>query len=311
MKKNILLIGGAGFLGSRLAANFSGDGWHVGILDRILPDGDGWNAECFTGELRDMHLLRRALKKFSRVVYLAHETRTAPAADRLPANFLGNIELLLLVLEEFQESQAEDFVLLSSGGAVYGEPEFLPIPEDHPTRPRSPYGIAKLTMEKYLDMVAEQKGFRHLEIRPSNPYGPGQNFQAAQGIVAVAMARIARGEPITIRGDGSATKDYIFIGDFAEACVKLVSSPGAAGAFNIGSGRGAPLNEVLSRIEKVVGKKADLIFEPAQPGDVSANVLDISKVSGAIDWNPRTELDDGIAQTWSWMKPRLFRRSED
>lgn len=311
MKKSILLIGGAGFLGSRLASGFSGDGWDVGILDRIVPAEDGLNAEYFTGELRDMHLLRRALRKFSRVVYLAHETRTAPAADRLPANFLGNIELLLLVLEEIQESRAEDFVLLSSGGAVYGEPEFLPIPEDHPTRPRSPYGIAKLTMEKYLAMVAEQTGFRHLEIRPSNPYGPGQNFQSAQGIVAVAMARIARGEPITIRGDGSATKDYIFISDFAEACVKLVSNPGAAGPFNIGCGQGTPLLDVVSGIEQVVGKKANLIFEPAQSGDVTANVLDISKVSGAIDWNPRTKLNEGIAQTWSWMKPKLFGRPED
>lgn len=311
MKKNVLLIGGAGFLGSRMAAGFSGDGWDVGIFDRVLPAEGGLNAEYFTGELRDMHLLRRALAKFSRVVYLAHETRTAPAADRLPANFLGNIELLLLVLEEIQESGAEDFVLLSSGGAVYGEPERIPIDEDHPMRPRSPYGIAKLTMEKYLAMVAEQKGFRHLEIRPSNPYGPGQNYQSAQGIVAVAMARIARGEPITIRGDGSATKDYIFISDFAEACVGLVSNPEASGPFNIGSGQGTPLLEVVSGIERAVGKKADLIFVPAESGDVTANVLDISRVRAAIGWSPRTKLDEGISQTWSWMKPRLFRRSED
>jgi len=311
MKKNVLLIGGAGFLGSRMAAGFSGDGWDVGIFDRVRPAEGGFNAECFTGELRDMHLLRQALAKYSRVVYLAHETRTAPAADRLPANFLGNIELLLMVLEETQESGAEDFIFLSSGGAVYGEPESLPIGEDHQMRPRSPYGIAKLTMEKYLTMLAEQRGFRHLAIRPSNPYGPGQNFQSVQGVVAVAMARIARGEQITIRGDGSVTKDYIFISDFAEACVKLVSNPDAAGAFNIGSGQGTPLNEVLSRIEKVVGKKADLIFEPAQPWDVTANVLDISKIRGTVDWYPRTLFDDGLVQTWSWMKPKIFRRSEE
>ncbi len=311
MTKNVLLIGGAGFLGSRLAAGFSGAGWDVAVLDRVLPPEAGPDVKYFTGELRDMHLLRRVLADFSRVVYLAHETRTAPAADRLPANFLGNIELLLLVLEEIQESRAEDFVLLSSGGAVYGEPEILPIREDHPMRPRSPYGIAKLAMEKYLAMVAEQKGFRHLEIRPSNPYGPGQNFQSAQGIVAVAMARIARGEPITIRGDGSATKDYIFISDFTEACVGLISNPYASGPFNIGSGQGTALLDVVAGIEEVVGKKADLAFEPAQPGDVTANVLDISRIREATGWAPRTKLDDGIARTWSWMKPMLFPGSED
>ena len=230
----------------------------------------------------------------------------APAADRLPANFLSNIELLLIVLEEARESQVEEFVLFSTGGAVYGRPERMPIREDFPTQPCSPYGIAKLTMEKYLAMVAEQSGFRHLEIRPSNPYGPGQNFKAAQGIVAVAMARIALGEPITIRGDGSATKDYIFIGDFAEACAALILKTEAAGPFNIGSGHGSRLLEVIAKIEKTVGKKAQLLFEPAQPGDVPANVLDISKIHQATGWVPATTLDAGIAQTWAWMKPRVL-----
>lgn len=310
MKNNILLIGGAGFLGSRLTARFSEDGWDVGILDRILPDRTGRNVEPFVGELRDMSLLRQTLKKFRRVVYLAQETRTAPAADRLPANFLDNIELMLLVLEESVESGVEDFVLLSSGGAVYGEPDCLPIREDHPTRPRSPYGIAKLTMEKYLAMVAEQKGFRHLEIRPSNPYGPGQNFQSQQGIVAVAMARIARGEPITIRGDGSATKDYIFINDFVDACVKLISKHEATGPFNIGSGQGTRLLDVVSEIEKVVGRKTELVFEPVQVGDVTANVLDISKIHEATAWKPGTSLEEGISQTWAWMKPKISSGSK-
>ena len=156
MKNNILLVGGAGFLGSHMASHFVQEKWRVGILDRIPLVEAADRVEQFTGELRDMHLLRHALKKFCQVVFLAQETRVAPAADRLPANFLGNIELLLLVLEEARECGVENFVLLSSGGAVYGEPVGLPIREDHPKRPRSPYGIAKLTMEKYLAMVAEQ-----------------------------------------------------------------------------------------------------------------------------------------------------------
>ena len=308
MKNNVLLIGGAGFLGSSLAARFSESGMRVGIHDRVPLNGHSEKFEQFTGELRDTHLLRQALKAFTRVIFLAHETRVAPSADRLPANFLSNIELLLIVLEEARESRVEDFVLFSTGGAVYGEPESLPIREDFPKRPRSPYGIAKLTMEKYLAMVAEQSGFRHLEIRPSNPYGPGQNFQAAQGIVAVAMGRIARGEPITIRGDGSAKKDYIFVRDFADGCVRLILNAGASGPFNIGSGEGARLLDVISEIEKTVGKKAQLIFEPAQAGDVTANVLDLSKIHQTTGWKPSTPLDAGIAETWAWMKPRILER---
>jgi len=305
MKNDILLIGGAGFLGSHLATTFCRNGWKVGLIDRVPLTESVSGIEQFVGELRDMHLLRQALQKFRRVVFLAHETRVAPAADRLPANFLGNIELLLLVLEEVQECGVEDFVLLSSGGAVYGEAQLLPIPESHLKSPRSPYGIAKLTMEKYLAMVADQNGFRQLAIRPSNPYGPGQNFQASQGFVAVAMARIARGEPITIRGDGSAVKDYLFINDFADACLRLVSHQTASGPFNLGSGQGASLLEVISTIEKVVGKKANLVFQAAQVGDVMANVLDISKIQKIIDWNPTTRFETGTAKTWEWMKPRL------
>jgi UDP-glucose 4-epimerase len=154
-------------------------------------------------------------------------------------------------------------------------------------------------------MVAEQNGFRHLEIRPSNPYGPGQSFQAAQGVVAVAMARIARGEPVTIRGDGSSTKDYIFVDDFTEACVKLISKPKATGPFNIGSGQGVRLLDLISEIETVVGRKAELVFAPAQTGDVSANVLDISKIHQTTGWKPATTLISGIARTWDWMKPRI------
>ena len=162
-------------------------------------------------------------------------------------------------------------------------------------------------MEKYLGMVAEQSGFRHLELRPANPYGPRQSVEAAQGIVAVAMARIARGEPVTIRGDGSSTKDYIFVDDFTEACVELISKPKATGPFNIGSGQGMRLLDLIAEIETVVGRKAELVFEPAQTGDVSANVLDISKIRETTGWTPTTSLNSGIARTWDWMKTRIAR----
>lgn len=305
MDERVLLIGGAGFLGNHLAKAFQESGFKVAILDRVEPRETHDENERFTGDLRDTHLLRAAISRYPRIVYLAHEANTAPTADRLPANFLGNIDLFLTVLEEARECQIEEFTLFSSGGAVYGQPIHLPIREDHPKNPRSPYGIAKLTMEKYLAMAAEQDGFRQIAIRPSNPYGPGQIYHAAQGIVAVAMSRIARGEPLIIRGDGSATKDYVFIEDFASACACLVTKTDASGPFNIGSGIGVPLLEVIASVEKTVGKSAVLGFEPAQSGDVSVNVLDIQKIGSATRWTPTTSLAAGLVQTWDWMEPKL------
>jgi len=118
----------------------------------------------------------------------------------------------------------------------------------------------------------------------------------------------ARGEPITIRGDGSATKDYIFVNDFADACVRLICKRDLSGPFNIGCNQGTRLLDVISSIENTVGRKAELIFEPAQTGDVSANVLDIAKIHQATGWLPATELNTGLEMTWEWMKPRIFRR---
>lgn len=379
MDKRILLIGGAGFLGTNLANTFRKQDVEVGILDRLEPSDVQSGVAMFTGDLRDSHLLRSALSRYPRVIYLAHEAHSAPASERLPSNFLGNIELFLTVLQEARECRISEFTLLSSGGAVYGNPDHLPIPENHPKNPRSPYGIAKLTMEKYLAMAASQDGFRHLSIRPSNPYGPGQNIRSAQGLVAVAMAKIARGETITIRGDGSAIKDYLFIDDFADACLRLLTTqstihhpsskiqnhpsfPSTAsathnapethrsdhpsctreqsahsnilknvglsddllgsiampskhadlsGPFNIGSGQGTTVLELVAAISKVIGKDPIFDFQPAVAGDVQSNVLDCRKFRDATGWVPSVTLEEGLLRTWDWMKPHIFRRATD
>jgi UDP-glucose 4-epimerase len=305
MKPEILLLGGAGFLGRRLARECQAHGWRVGVLDRVPIGDEDVAATQFIGELRDTHLLRTALKDFKRIVFLAHESRVAPANDRLPANFLNNIELFSLLLEECREAEVRDIILFSTGGAVYGEAEGIPMPENHPQNPCSLYGVAKLTMEKCLAVFATQTSCRHLIVRPSNPYGPGQNFNGPQGLIAVAMARIARGQEVTIRGNGRAVKDYLFIDDFAEAFQKLVADPEAQGAFNIGSGQATDVRQVIAHIEAILGKKAVLRFEPDQPGDVSRNVLDIAKICNLTGWSPRTQLPQGIQVTWDWMRGRI------
>ena len=300
-----LLVGGAGFIGAHLARNLSSDGWKVAILDRVAPTKGVPGCEVISGELRDTRVLRDALGRYSRVIYLAHEARAAPAADRLPANFINNLELFLLVLQESISCGLKEFTLFSSGGAVYGEPLTTPISEDAPANPVSPYGIAKLTMEKYLAMAASREGFRHLCLRPANPYGPDQNFNGAQGIVAVSMARVARRQEVKIFGDGSTTKDYLFIDDLTAAVVSLLQSPTASGVFNIGSGIGLSVAELLDLIAAAVGKRAVLKFEHPLVGDVSRNVLGIQKITAATGWQPATAIHDGLAKTWDWMRPLL------
>ncbi len=304
MKPEILLIGGAGFLGTALAKRLIASDWRIGILDRSTHFQSNGVTE-YIGEIRDLSLLRSALQDFKRVVFLAHEFRTAPATDRLPANFLNNIELFLKVLEECREADTREFTLLSTGGAVYGNPVELPIAEDHPLEPQSLYGVAKMTMEKILSIFAEQNSIRHLAVRPSNPYGPGQNFNGPQGLVAVAMAKIARDQMLTVKGDGKTIKDFVYIDDFADAFLNLLVHTEATGAFNIASGQGLEVTAVISHIEAALGKNAKVEFEQPQLGDVSGNVLDISKIQNFTDWSPSTPFPEGVEKTWMWMKSKL------
>jgi UDP-glucose 4-epimerase len=305
MNSEILLIGGSGFLGRNLAVGLLHQGWEVGVLDRVAPDIQGKQAESFVGELGDTALLGRALSQFSRVVYLAQEASTAPAADQLPASFIRNLELFLLVLHEACRAGVKEFTLFSSGGAVYGEPARLPVAEDDPKHPASPYGVMKLAMEQYLEMTATSRGFRHLCLRPSNPFGPGQNFNGAQGLVAISMARIARGQPVSMLGEGTAIKDYLYIDDFVDAVIRLLDAGKASGPFNIGSGQGRSVREVLHLVAKAVGEDVLVEAKPLQPGDVQNNVLDISKIADVTGWKPTTTFEDGLARTWQWMQAKL------
>ena len=307
--KGILLVGGSGFLGSHIAKNLRQGGINVAVLDRNEPSAP--DVESFVGDLRDITLLRTALSQYSRVIYLAHESHAAPSADNLPANFLSNLSLFLHVLTEARDSKISEFTLLSSGGAVYGEALCPLVSEEHPKNPRSPYGVAKITMESYLSMAASQDGFRHLIIRPSNPYGPGQNFRAAQGIVAVALAKIARNEQLVIQGDGSAIKDYVFIDDFSDAVSLLLTTSEATGAFNIGSGQGTTIIELLSAVSRLIGPPVKIDFQRPRANDVTANVLDCAKLRQATGWAPKVNMDEGLRRTWMWMKDQVFRRATE
>ena len=302
MVKKILLVGGSGFLGTNLAQALHAKGYHVGILDRSTPHANSPAAEAFTGDLRDQDLRSVAFRDYRRFVYLAHEASKAPSAEASPESFVGNISLFVGLLEAATRSGADEFTLFSSGGAVYGPQDTMPIPESALTNPISVYGASKLAMEKYLSVAATQQGFRHLIVRPSNPYGPGQNFLSPQGIVAVAMAKIVRRETLTIHGDGSATKDYFFVTDLADAISGLLETPTASGPYNIGSGQGIKLSTLIQAIEEVIGCSAQIKYVPLHPADVQTNVLDIAKIYQTTGWAPSISLTNGLLKTWNWLR---------
>jgi len=304
-RSDILLIGGSGFLGVALATGLMRNGWRVGISDQVPPPNLEGNAETFVADLIDVELLRKALKQYLRVVYLAQKATSAPAADCRISSFMDNLEMFLTVLEEATRANVQEFTLLSSGGAVYGETSQAAASEDDPKHPVSPYGVLKLTMEQYLAMTAASQGFRHLCLRPSNPYGPGQNINGAQGLVAVSMARIARGQTVAMLGEGTAVKDYVFIDDFVGAVIRLLNEGRTSGTFNIGSGQGRSVREVVDLVAKTVGKNPIIEHKPIQKGDVQRNVLSIDAIKSLTGWAPTTSFEEGLAKTWEWMKTKV------
>lgn len=306
MNRSILLAGGSGFIGCHLVRALTRAGAACAVADRAESPGLPNGTEFHRTSLSDSARLHGALLGHDTLIYLAHESSAAPVAEQSEANLFLNLATFQAVLGAAVDAGISSVVLFSSGGAVYGRTEPHPIGEEAQARPTSVYGKTKLAMEQALNEVSKRTGLSGLVLRPSNAYGPGQNFQGQQGIISVGLARIAQDEAITIYGNGSAIKDYLFIDDLCSAVVALLRCK-ASGVFNVGSGRGIPLSDLLDWLGSIVGRTPHLNFEPPIPGDVHYNVLDCSKIKEVAGWQTTVPLKEGIKRTWEWIRPRLPR----
>jgi UDP-glucose 4-epimerase len=198
-------------------------------------------------------------------------------------------------------------VFISSGGTVYGEPVYLPIDEKHPTNPLVSYGITKLAIEKYLQLFERMHGIKAITLRVANPYGERQRVETAQGAVGVFLHRALKGKSRDIWGDGSVTRDYIHVSDVAEAFVKALEYTGNKNVFNISSGVGTSLNELLCVLENAIGKPIERRYLPGRSFDVPINVLNNNLAHEELNWSPVMSMEKGIARTAQWMAGELAR----
>jgi UDP-glucose 4-epimerase len=184
--------------------------------------------------------------------------------------------------------------------------------EGDPLFPLSPYGITKLACERYVYLYHRLHRLPAIIVRPSNIYGPRQRPFRGQGIVSTALGAAFQGSPVTVFGDGTHVRDYLYVDDLCDALDAVIAHADAGEIFNIGSGQGLQVIELLRLIERLVherGRTLALAFEPARPFDVRYNVLDVSRLQAIADWRPRTALDDGLAQTRDWVEQFLTDRS--
>jgi UDP-glucose 4-epimerase len=294
-----LILGGAGFIGANLIRALIQQGDKPSIVE--LPEANLGRIERFnksicvySARLSERNLIEDIIRR-DRITDVIHlVSGLLPSSDE--SNFQREIDSVVEPTKNLLQILREHgcrLVFFSSGGAIYGEGAQAPLREEDPPRPTSHYGRAKLMIEEAILSHSARNESNHLVIRPSNPYGRFQDSLGAQGFIAVATRRVLRGEELTIWGDGSIVRDYLHVDDLITGMLGVMNHPASRGVYNLGSGQGHRLTEVLSLIEGISGLKARVRFAPGRACDPGANVLDIRRVQALIPYAPRS-LEDGL-----------------
>lgn len=301
-----LIFGGGGFLGLNLAKYLYANGYDVRIFDRAatvlrLRHSVSPAFEWIEGDFCNIDDVSNAMTGCSVVFHLV--STTLPKSSNLNPIFdlETNVVSTLRMLDVAKQVKVGKVLFASSGGTVYGVPLEVPIKESHPTNPSCAYGIGKLAIEKYLHLYYELYGLEYCILRISNPYGEEQR-PGQQGAVAAFLARALNGQPIEIWGDGNVVRDFIYVGDVADAFVKALHYKGGGRLFNIGAGRGTSLNELLDAIDKLIGKPLQRNYLPGRKFDVPVNVLDTACAGESLGWHAYTSLEEGLTRTLAWQR---------
>lgn len=307
---NIAIFGGGGFIGSAIADRLLLDGHRLRIFERprVEPyrvfdahEDVVWS----TGDFMSTHDVGEAIDGVDVVMHLVSTTLPKSSNDDPIYDVQSNLVATLQLLNLMVVKGVRKIVFISSGGTVYGNPCYLPIDEQHPTEPLVSYGITKLAIEKYLSMYQRMHGIKATILRVSNPFGDRQRIETAQGAVAAFIGRAVRDLPVEIWGDGSVERDYLYVSDVADAFAAAVVYDGPQSVFNISSGTGTSLNEVLRLIEQVTGTPIERNHKPGRAFDVPVSVLANDLARRELGWSPQVSLQEGIERTAGYMRRTL------
>lgn len=306
----VAIFGGGGFIGSTIADRLLQDGHELRIFERprVAPFREFSvfeKVEWFTGDLMSVHDVSTVIDGVDVVLHLVSTTLPKNSNDDPIYDVQSNLIATLQLLNTMVAKGIRKIVFISSGGTVYGKPAYLPIDEQHPTEPRVSYGITKLAIEKYLLMYQDLHGIKVNILRVANPFGERQRIETAQGAVGVFLSRAILRQPIEIWGDGSVTRDYLHVSDVAEAFARAIDYDGTNSVFNISSGVGTSLNDMIGMLERVLGHEVVRHFRPGRPFDVPENVLANDLARQELGWAPKVTLEEGIVKTTDWMRKVL------
>lgn len=283
--KYVLLLGGSGFIGGALASRLHKDKVPVLVVGRA-----------------DVGSLLQILPSCSTVVHLASATTPGLSSEQ-PALEQSNIDLTRRLVECLRAQPETHLIYFSSGGTVYGNPARLPVTEEDTLAPMSPYGVAKAAQESVCQELRDI-GHAVTILRPSNAYGPGQSLRDGFGLVRNMLEHARMGTPLKIWGDGENVRDFVYIDDIVEAALRLIQLPQDSGTYNLGNGKGHSINQVKSLVEMACNATVRTIHGPARVIDVRSVVLDISRLSKRLRWQPDVGLELGVMRTLDWLQRR-------
>ncbi len=302
----ILITGGAGFIGSNIVDAYIGQGHDVWVLDD-LSTGRVSNlnprARFVKADIRDTAAVSGLFQKERFDVMNHHAAQMDVRRSVSDPVFDASVNLLgvLTLLEAAVRGGVSKVIFASSGGAMYGEQDYFPADEQHPTRPISPYGVAKLSTEHYLFYYKAVYGLPYVCLRYANVYGPRQNPEGEAGVVAIFASRMLKGEHPVINGDGKQTRDYVFVGDVVRANLAALDVS-ASEIFNIGTGVETDVNTLFGHIRELTGSSAPDVHGPAKKGEQLRSVLSSGKISAALGWKPSVTLEEGLRRTVEYFK---------
>ncbi len=303
---NILITGGAGFIGSHISDRYVKEGHRIIVVDNLITGKQknlNPDAKFYKCDIRDKNTLEDIFRenKIDCVNHHAAQMDVRRSVDDPiydgDVNILGSLNLLQLAVKH----GIKRFIFASTGGAVYGEQEYFPADEKHRQNPLSPYGISKLSVEKYLFFYKMTHNLDYTVLRYANVYGPRQDPHGEAGVVAIFSRKILKREQPVINGDGGQTRDYTFVEDVVESNILAIKN-NLNGIYNIGTGIETSVVELCKIMLQISGTNIKPIHGPAKQGEQRRSVISSDKIKSEYGWSPKCSLKDGLSKTISFFK---------
>jgi UDP-glucose 4-epimerase len=308
----VLVTGGAGFIGSHLADRLIVAGHEVVVLDdlstghveRLNPAARFYQMDIQSPWLDELFKIERP----EAVLHEAAQASVRRSVEDPAFDASVNVQGTVTLLQASVRHGVRRFVFASTGGALYGDADVIPTPEDYPTLPVSPYGASKLAAEVYLRTFHALHGLSYAALRYANVYGPRQDPHGEAGVVAIFAQRLLSGETARVNGDGKQTRDFVYVGDVAEANVRALTSE-AVGSFNVGTGVETDINTIFQQLKRLSGNNHPEVHGPPMPGEQRRSVIDARKIEKVMGWRPQTSLEAGLDATVRYFRAALPARA--